>query len=240
MPKDPFYPEAMEDAVQLSLDETVIAVSDGASESFDSRTWAQLLVNAYIKSPVLEPNWLLDASQKYNEQFELSKLSWSKQAAFERGSFATLLGIKTSCSNIDVFSVGDSLAVLLEGNEFVDSYPYTEYQSFQERPELFCTNNYYNVFFSALDFSSLHYKCWCIKQLRQPTLLCMTDALGEWALKMHQEGTPKWDILLAISDIEQLNSLVMRERETRSMRVDDVTLVTLKFCGLVTDELPDT
>ncbi|QNT25240.1 hypothetical protein [Ralstonia solanacearum] len=241
VPKDPSYPEATEDAVEIALDVGRVAISDGASESFDSKTWAKLLVETFASTPGLSPDWLSKVVGQYNEQYDLSTLSWSKQAAFERGSFATLLGVEMFPvhSTVDVLSVGDSLAVLLSGSEMVDSFPYKDAQQFHQRPELFCTNPSHNGFISDPDFFSCRHKTWELKQLAQPAVLCMTDAIGEWALKMAQEGSPQWATLLSITDNAQLQAIVRVERESRRMRVDDVTLVSILFDRVAPYELPN-
>lgn len=184
--KDPSYPEANEDAYAIVRNTGRVAISDGASESFDSKTWAKLLVDAFTKSPELNHSWLSTVVRQYNESYDLSKLSWSKYAAFERGSFATLLGIEkfSEQSVIRVQSVGDSLAVLLSGSKVVCSFPYKKASQFQCRPDLFSTSALHNGFFYEADFFSRHFKTWDLRKLEDPFLLCMTDALGEWALKM--------------------------------------------------------
>jgi hypothetical protein len=232
--KDPSYPEAIEDAVEVAFERA--AISDGASESFDSKTWARLLVKAFLSSPELTPEWLSRVVQQYNSQYDLATLSWSKRAAFERGSFATLLGVEncsTHCA-VDIISIGDSLAVLLEGEKFVESFPYHDSRQFLNRPTLFCTNPTHNGFLEAPDFFSQHLKTWRFDSFKKPIVLCMTDAIGEWALKMAHEGNPQWATLIAVTDTYQLEEIVINERQKRRMRIDDVTLLTLTFDDVVT------
>lgn len=240
VPKDSNYPEATEDAVEIFMAAGRLAISDGASESFDSKTWAKLLVGRFVGSPERPPGWLSEVVGQYNACHDRSTLSWSKHAAFERGSFATLLGVEAfpSRSEIDILAVGDSLAVLLSGSEMIDSFPYKDALQFQQRPELFCTSPLHNGFIDEPDFISRHHKTWNYKQLDHPVLLCMTDALAEWALRSEQEGSPQWAKLLSLTDESQLESIVLSEREQKRMRVDDVTLVSIAFDGVMPDELP--
>lgn len=234
VPKDDNYPEAIEDAIEVDLLASRAVLSDGASESFDSKSWAQLLTKAFIRSACQTPDWLEEIIREYNAQYDLSKLSWSKFAAFERGSFATLLGVEESSAqdSIRILNVGDCLAVFLDGVEFIDSFPYNNSLQFQNRPELFCTNPAHNSFLDQLDFYAEHSMTWSVDRAEHPVVLCMTDALGEWAIKMEEEGDPQWENLLSITEITQLEVLVIEEREKRRMRVDDVTLVSLAFCGV--------
>jgi plasmid maintenance system antidote protein VapI len=68
----------------------------------------------------------------------------------------------------------------------------------------------------------------------------MTDALGEWALKMASQGDPQWQVLLAIQSETDLHNLVSTERERKRMRIDDVTLVCISFDQDRSSELPNT
>jgi hypothetical protein len=46
--------------------------------------------------------------------------------------------------------------------------------------------------------------------------------------------------LLSITDEAQLQTIVLGERQQRRMRIDDVTLVSIAFDGMVLDELSHT
>jgi hypothetical protein len=231
IPKDFNFPESTEDAFEIDVTSSRIALSDGASESFDSKTWAKLLVRSFVQNPEVNIDWLAEAVGNYNERHDPASLSWSKQAAFERGSYATLIGIecfRNHCS-IDIIGIGDSLAVLLSGNDFLDSFPYKTANEFKQRPTLFCTNTHNNNFVDESDFYSLHSKTWSVGSIPSVFLLCMTDALAEWALMMAEVGKPQWRELMAIRQESELQVLVESEREKKLMRTDDVTLITVSF-----------
>ena len=73
-----------------------------------------------------------------------------------------------------------------------------------------------------------------------PMLLCMTDALGEWTLRMSREEPERLVELLAIRSEAELASLVIAERTAKRMRVDDSTLIILGFAtGEDGDGLPN-
>ena len=241
VPKDLSFPEANEDAFVLADDRGRVAISDGASESFDSKTWARLLAARFVLLPALNRKWLTDAAVDYLVQCDLDQMTWSKQAAFERGSFATLLGVEhfIEFGTVELLAVGDSIAVLLDGNSFIDSFPYKHSEEFQQRPDLFCTKETLNTFFSSPDFFCQHSKTWSLEKRRAPVVLCMTDALGEWALRNEQEGHSVWCDLLEIADVSELELLVIRERQAKNMRVDDTTLIKLSFELEGVNELSD-
>ena len=241
VPKDPLFPDAIEDALAYYRER--FAVSDGASESFDSKIWAHLLTTHFVLFPALNPKWLDDVVSDYLDKFDLSQMTWSKESAFERGSFASLLGIEQNSEDgtVDVLAVGDTIAVLLDGDVFIASFPYKHAEEFQQRPELFCTNASLNAFFSSPNFFSRHLKTWSLKKNTIPIILCMTDALGGWALRNEREGHPVWQELRGIENVSELEALVLRERHARNMRIDDVTLVILscETVGGDDDELSD-
>jgi hypothetical protein len=241
VPKEPAFPNDMEDMLEIANDKSRIVISDGASESFDSKTWARILTSSFIKQTELSRGWLDDMVAEYAACFDPASLSWSKQAAFARGSFATLLAIdlSTDADTIKLTSVGDSLAVFLDGEQLLESFPYAQAEDFQQRPELVCTNPLSNAFVSLEDFPAKHQKNWSLHGKTKPIVLCMTDALGEWALRHGQEGDPRWQQLAQIRDVNELESLVIQERETKNLRVDDTTLVSVSFLESEQDELSE-
>jgi len=233
VPKDPRYPEAIEDSYELMIPEGRLALSDGASESFDSRTWARIVTSQFVVDPAINASWLDMCVRKYADQFDVQSLSWSKQASFNRGSYATLLGIEIFPQNqtMDVIAVGDSICVVLENEMLMSTFPYDHHEQFQQRPEIFSTLMTNNTFVSAADFYSKHFRTYPVRLECKTALLCMTDALGEWALHGHAEGEPRWSALLSITDTRQLEELVTSERAARRMRIDDVTLLHIDPLG---------
>lgn len=231
VPKDFTYPEACEDAFAVAPEIGRLAISDGASESYDSRTWAQMLVQKFISSPNLDEHWLSEAVVAYGTTVDFANLSWSRQSAYDRGSFATLLCLENYPSHnaVDILCVGDSLAILLNDGELHDSMPYQHAEQFSQRPELFSTKPNQNIFYHSREFFSQHHRTWQLEELSSPTILCMTDALGEWALRKAAEGEPQWQMLAQITDNASLEALVRNAREQKNMRIDDVTLLVVQF-----------
>ncbi len=241
VPKELGSPEANEDAIQLALEAGRIAVCDGASESFDSKTWARLLTDRFVRRPRVSAKWLAQATAEYAARFDPTALSWSKQAAFDRGSFATLLGVELlpDKGQIRVLGVGDSVAVLIEAGSRVQSFPYARAEQFQERPVLLATNDRLNTTFASRSYFRKHRTTWSLEGRNKPILLCMTDALGQWAMSREEEGNPVWNLIANIGNEPELEELVLRERQARAMRTDDTTLVRVCFETQGEDELPE-
>lgn len=241
VPKESAFPNDTEDMLEIANDNSRIVISDGASESFDSKTWAQIITSRFIKQAELSQGWLDDAIAEYAARYNLASLSWSKQAAFARGSFATLLAVDHSSGTdtIKLTCVGDSLAIFLDGEQLLESFPYAQAEDFQQRPELVCTNPLSNAFVSLEEFPTKYQKLWSLQGKINPIILCMTDALGEWALRHSQESDPRWQQLAQIRDVTELEELVIQEREAKSLRVDDTTLVSISFFESENNELPE-
>jgi hypothetical protein len=149
-----------------------------------------------------------------------------KQASLDRGSFASLLGV---CfydhGNIQVIAIGDSLAVLCDGDDIVATHPYIAPDQFLQAPQLLSTNSAENAFLSKIDWDEELYRDWRFQGLSHPALLCMTDALGQWVLTLRDQGAAPITILRQIAKPKQFAELVRLERKAGRLRRDDTTLL---------------
>lgn len=232
VPKEIGSPAANEDALTISDTSNRFALSDGASDSFDSKSWAKLLANRFVADPGVSPAWIGGALADYEAEHDFSAMSWSKQAAFERGSFATLLGGEYLVDHhtVELLAIGDSVALLIDGDQLVSAWPFDDPDRFQERPSLLSTVQRHNDFLDAGDFWTRHGTTLHLDKLNTPRLLCMTDALGEWTLRSSVRGNGDGlRELASLRSEEQLVELVLRERAAKRMRVDDSTLLVLSF-----------
>lgn len=231
LPKDMANPQLNEDAYAPDKKGAIskIAISDGASESYNSQLWANLLVKQFVSDSAINPVVVDSLIGQYNNQHDYAAMSWSQQSAYERGSFASLIGVEYSEEHreLDIIAVGDSLAVLLDRDVAVMTYPYLESSQFDQRPTLISTLKQHNRFLEENNFVTAHSKTISLKEYETPILLLMTDALGQWALRNQEQGTPVWDLLCNIKKT-QLRKLVIEERQQKRMRTDDVTLLVVE------------
>ena len=123
-----------DDYFSASEEHQLFAMSDGASESYDSGRWSKVLCRQWILGGGVASKATLYARiREYTQECRPAALSWSKQAAFERGSYATFLGVRKKRGMVQVLAFGDSLAVWLQGDHVV-SFPYIDAKQFDERP----------------------------------------------------------------------------------------------------------
>lgn len=229
VPKDIECPQYNEDAWAVDDTVTKIALSDGASESFDSRTWAHAIVYAYSEDSSFSVSWLKNVLLNYLSAVDYESLSWSKQAAFDRGSFATLLGLELAPNGLEVeiIAIGDSVAFHVRNNQLLTSFPYVSAEQFNARPLLLSTVSSSNAFINEPRFLKRHTSStWPVQG--GDMILLATDAVAQWALnkdKAYKENVISY--LLAVKSAEEFESKILELRREARIRVDDSTLIRL-------------
>lgn len=224
-------PMENEDAYRIAQDRGRVVLSDGASESFDAHSWANLLVEEFLGS---EPSdELVDLCvQKYRLLHDTSTLSWSKAAAYERGSFATLIVVQDEPDRklVSVSALGDSLVIWADGSEILQSVPYSRACQFSDKPFLLSTRSALNAPVSGGAAGPWVHREWSYDQSGSCLLLCMTDALGAWILSSQERGDIQaFDRLCSVRSDEDLLGLVEAERASGAMRLDDSTLIIINL-----------
>ena len=227
-PKDPQHPELNEDAWLANDAGQRWALSDGASESYDSRAWALALVARYVEDPAVDAAWVERATQAYTSSVDVSLLSWAKQAAYERGSFGTLLGVELAPNGADleVLVIGDSLAVHVRNGQVLGSYPFQDPASFANRPQLLSTLPAANAFVREPDFVTRNSsRTWAVEP--GDHIYLMTDAVGQWLLEELSGEPGSLGTVEQLKDPGQFDTLVLSLRAGRRLKLDDSTLVRL-------------
>lgn len=229
--KDPYGSDANEDRWAFSEGKGTLALCDGASESFNSSVWAQILADKFVLDPAVTTDWILDAIADYEARHDFASMSWSRQASYERGSFATLLGIQhdENHGTAEILAVGDSIAVLADGNKVIAAWPFADPARFRERPTLLATLPQHNAFVSEGTFWTSRGTHFDLGSLQSPRIVCVTDAVGDWLLRQDQSGQDGLEKLLALATEDELVALVVEERGAGRMRIDDSTLIVAAF-----------
>ncbi|AVI67688.1 hypothetical protein CKQ84_18500 [Shewanella sp. WE21] len=233
IPKDLNFPEENEDYWATSACGNRIALCDGASESYSSKLWSRMIAESFIKIKRLDFPWIQALSLDYSKCYDFNAMSWSQQAAYERGSFSTLLGVdyKPKSTNLKITAIGDSVALLFDEGKLVASWPFTEPEQFLGRPTLLSTRISLNDFIKSKDCIKNNSKTVRISDLSTPTLICLTDAIGEWALRMLVTNNEKALALHEIETLEAFEHLVVTERAAGTMKIDDSTMIRFALKG---------
>ena len=214
--------ELSEDIVKYT--DNIFALSDGASISFDSRSWAKFLTDKFLENQAVNQEWIKNAVEAYNQSYTVDKkLSWAQEEAFKKGSFATLLGLVfdpiTKIATIT--AIGDSNAFFLVNNKkglnVKDCFPYQKAEDFNKNPLLIST-----VLNKNQEVKPLITK-WKVR--KKDSIFLMTDALAQWTLK-DKENIKK---LAELKDEGDFLHLINSEREAKNIKIDDCTLIRINF-----------
>ena len=224
-PKDVSAPDLNEDAWSHNGSHTCIGLSDGASESFDSRTWARNLVEKYVTDQDVDSQWVDSVARAYAQTVDFDSLGWAAQRAYDRGSFATLLGLRLveDATDLDVLCVGDSLAVHMRRGVVLATFPFTKPEDLEARPTLVSTRREANTFLTEPGFFTR--ETWGV--LPGDVIYAVTDAVAHWLLSEMTTETDTLEILQELSSEEEFSELVLGLRAGHRMKLDDSTLLRL-------------
>lgn len=232
VPKDPMNYKTSEDRYRFDCKKSVIALSDGASQSYNSRLWAALLCQKACTYPEITPEVIQEAINEYRAKHPVEKLSWSQALAFERGSFATLLTVRKTEDKYTFCGIGDSVILICDNQKKeLQQFPLTQSQQFDANPELLSTREADNVFLTRKTFAEEHYFSYPIRSDKKISMLLMTDALGQWCWRAIEEKDERWHCLLAMRGKEgrqKFRELILDCRSRGEIKVDDTTLIHLE------------
>ena len=233
VPKDELDPTQNDDACLRDDERQRWALSDGASESYNSSLWSRILTDQWIGNGLaFSASRLRMAIERYEAECGHADLSWSKQAAYERGSYATFLGLSVRDEErLRIVAVGDTIAVLMDGPRKVRSFPYRHAEDFNQRPMLMSTKPTHNEQFLTRSAARKTRASWQLSQYCDPRVLCMTDALGKWFLSNWATERSAVYALLDIDTADAFTAFVLQARASGAMRRDDTTLLVLDVEG---------
>lgn len=217
-----------EDSYSYSVENNIVTLSDGASQSFDAKRWSTIITNN-IHEPITDMgSWIARIISQYESSYKKEEFNWIQQLSYKKGSYATLLFLHYDVikHRVNIIGIGDSVAVLLNGNNFVQSYPYKESHQFAANPVLLSTIQDHNN--QILDNRDTIEHSMELNGVNDPHILCMSDAIAKWAFQKHEEGYNPWKLLSEFESINQFTSMVVKERANKSMRIDDTTIIHLK------------
>jgi hypothetical protein len=161
LPKQGYRPDEYEDAGAHNTTATRLALADGASDSFESRLWAQALVQAFIDTPPAPQRealltWLAAPIQVWRQGIHWEHLPWYAEEKARRGAFATLLGAIFTWPIADgpdaggavaqwqAMAVGDTCLFQVRGADLIACFPVAQAADFGTTPALLSTRLDYN------------------------------------------------------------------------------------------------
>ena len=239
IPKEEDFPEANEDNFLLRDDKVSCALSDGASESFDSQAWSEILCQSFnfvvkrkkrgsfLHEKTIE-QILSHARSSFNEKYLKKTLSWSQEASFNRGSFATILGLIDHGTTVEIFSVGDSVAVWNQNDRLTMLSMHNDY-NFNKKPTLLST-----LYSEKESFFPNFGKDWDVlklkkKEIKNDELFLLSDAIASRIIEISIQDTVDDAINILKKNDEELKDWINKEKNLGLLKKDDYTIVWVEL-----------
>ena len=218
-----------EDNVLVNLKKQRFILADGASVSYDPKEWANFLCQKYLEDPRIDQSWITSAADKFGSTVNRDELPWMKQAAFDRGSFSTLLGVELFLNEgyMLVSAFGDTNFFVLRDGHLHEVFPLKTPEEFNQSPNLISTNPSENSYLTdevidkgilRIDFDNKY---------DQISVLMATDALAAWVLDKDAEKRVS-DLFLLGTD-EAFEEFVVAKRTCGELKTDDTSLITFRI-----------
>ena len=232
-----------QDAIKVNEECSRYAVADGATLSFFSKQWAELLVEHFCEMPNLPLNaenwkqWLVPIQEKWYKQVE--ERVKERDQFYLTNSFnerepavSTLVGLEVEKTKREwrAVVVGDSCLFHKNSSGF-RSYLIEKSADFTDRPEAFASfpeANPYAPEFIGGEIQS------------GDVFILATDALAKWILEHKESGNLEAVLnqLGQIENSEQFNLLVDRARDEDIRLVnDDVALMLISVAASEVSEI---
>jgi len=233
MPKAGCSLTECEDAIGLNSRGRRFAVADGATEAFDSKTWAKLVTRSWVRvdPPALSVEDFVplvrDLGARLQSRWKKKSLPWYAEEKARQGSFTAFVGVQFYLAETPkswkAIAVGDSCLVQKRGQEIVKAFPISDVTLFGSNPilvpslaplqdrmaENFATSD------GAFEVND--------------EFLLLTDAVAAWYLDSEKPESSKSLAmsLLASSRYPELENHFQDLRARGEMRNDDVTIVRI-------------
>lgn len=226
-----------EDAIAVNKARTVFAVADGATEAYDSRSWARLFVRAWVRiePPAFEMEdfapLLRDLGRRLHRKWSLRKLPWYAEEKAQSGSFLAFVGLRFRLVDDSVgwsaIALGDCCLIHRNGVLVCDTFPITCSAEFGSNPVLLPSSEPKQS--RALE---LVRRVAGIASSGDDFLL-LSDAVASWFFKQQEEGvteaTRVFDRLTQSDDAEGLTAFFEDLRSQDRIRNDDVAVVRIEI-----------
>ena len=215
------------DSYCVNWDKRAIAISDGATRSYDPRTWAEALTENFAQNHFQLSSASIEKIAASQKLAAPETLSWNEEELMINGSHATLLIVNSiqkrkKIVSFTAHSIGDSILVICDKNGYIsNAYPHVATESFPIRPALISNKEPY--FLGNLE------KKVSLQIRVGETMLLMTDALARFVAR---NKTTQIDLLFPFLKKQDQNLFfewAQEKRKSSEIEDDDLTLVEVKF-----------
>ena len=239
VPKSGNTPNECEDAIGCNVKAGKFAVSDGATEAFDSRRWAKFLVKSWVSiPPEIYPDLSFlvagveELGKRLAKRWLLRQLPWYAEEKSKQGAYAAFVGIHISTfPNCEsryewrAVALGDSCLFYHSDGRLIFAAPLSS-------PALF---SYHPILVPSLrigpttDWENRVYFGNGLAQAGDCFLL-LSDALAQWYLTYSLEDADLTDKFLAITangTNKDFSDFCEEERSCGRLRNDDMAVLRI-------------
>ena len=236
LPKSGYELAECEDVIGMNPPALRYAVADGATEAFDSQTWAKRLAQSWVQEerPALTVEdfgaWAAEQGELLHSSWSDLHLPWYAQEKALGGSFAAFVGLQVDLNNgsprWNTIALGDSCLVHRRGDEINHALPIADYQNFNATPLLvpsLCSLQKTALSHTVVDSGTVE---------PGDVFLLLSDAAAAWYLMMCAKQDParaEFEALLAAARDEDLARLFNGERTAGRIKDDDIAIIRITF-----------
>jgi len=225
----------IQDKFAISPDTKTFALADGTTQSFYSEIWAEIITKGFVENPKFNTNELIscftDQVLEYkNANFEFS--SNPAKASLERtkkikGGTSTFIGLQFRTENrIELVSCGDSNCFLLDSENKVDGFPFSDVDTLDANNKFINTEQ---LIENKVDATFFHVNS--IECKSNDTIIIATDAISRLIFTKPTSISE----ILKINDFYQLHDFCLKYWESKELQDDDISIIIIpiKNSGIV-------
>jgi len=217
----------IQDKCAINLERKTFALADGTTQSFNSEIWAEIITNGFVTNPMFNADELINSFLKQVEEYKSAEFEFStnpakaslEKAKQNKGGTATFIGLQFNEQNkLDVISCGDTNLFLLNSENKIIPFPFTDVDSLDANNFFINTEQLLQNKIDETFFKQRTLEC-------SPTdiLILATDALSRLILKKPSTITE----LLGIYTFEQLHEFCLKYWENKELQEDDISAIII-------------
>jgi hypothetical protein len=236
LPKSGHQLSECEDAIGINVPARRFAIADGATEAFDSQSWARLLAHDWVRPGPADQTldefraWVAKQGQSLHDSWNGLQLSWYAEEKARTGSFAAFVGVQFDVAGDALcwtaIALGDSCLIHCRGNAVVTALPVSHYENFNATPPLVPSH-------PAMQKTALEkvvVDCGMVEQ--GDVLLLLSDAVAAWYLMLVEKDEPArrhFEHLLTTMQESELELLFEKDRLDGKIKDDDIAVIRVEI-----------
>lgn len=217
----------IQDKYAINLDKRTFAIADGTTQSFNSEIWAEIITKYFVATPLFNVNELIKFFEQQVQEYKSVKVEFSSNPAkaslekskFKQGATTTFIGLQfKSDDKIEIISCGDSNLFLVNPNNDLIAFPFTDYESLDANNSFINTEQLVQ---NEVDRTFFNQKL--LNYNQEDTVILATDALSRLILKKPSTISE----ILNIQSFNQLHDFCNKYWESKELQEDDITALII-------------